>query len=92
MLSEATSGEESTVWAEATDWLLQIERDAQAAEAAAGDAVQLAQKLDFSLAETRIAEAVNLEAQYRTSVVWEPLATLIAQLHRCAMSAPKGLT
>jgi len=92
LLSEATSGEESQVWAEATDWLLQIERDAQAAEAAAADAVRLAQKLDFSLAETRIAEAANLESKYRTSVVWEPLATLIAELHHSATSAQNGQT
>ncbi len=90
LLSEATSGDESHVWEEATGWLLQIERDAQAAETAAGDAVQWAEKLDLCMAEQRIREAVNLEAKYRTATVWGPLATSIVDLHRSALSAHKG--
>lgn len=86
-LSEATSGEESHVWEEATGWLRQVERDAQAAETAASDAVELVKKLEFSMAEMRIAEAVRLEAKYRTSIVWGPLATLIAELHQNALSS-----
>ncbi len=87
LLSEATSGEESRIWEEATDWLRQVELDAQAAETAASEAVQLVRNRDFSLAETRIAEAVNLEAKYRTSVVWGPLATFISKLHQSELSS-----
>lgn len=86
LLSDATSGEEAQVWEEATGWLRQIEHDAQAAETAAGDAVQWVRELDFNRAEQRMREAVNLEAKYRTAIVWGPLATLIAELHRNALS------
>lgn len=90
LLSDATSGEEAHVWEQATGWLRQIEHDAQTAETAAGDAVQAVQKLDFDWAEERIREAVNLEAKYRTAMVWGPLATLIAELHRNALSGHTG--
>ncbi len=90
LLSEATSGEESRLWDEATGWLQQVELDAQAAETAAGEAVQLVRRLDFRLAESRIAEAVKLEAKYRTAIVWGPLAALISALHQSALSPHDG--
>lgn len=78
LLAEATSGDESRAWSEATHWLEQVERDARNARSAASSAVDLFTKQQKELALARITEACELESKYREALVWGPLRDLIA--------------
>ena len=78
LLAEATSGEESAAWAAASQWLERVERHAREARRAASEAVELVGIQQWALARMRIIEACELESQYHTELVWEPLRDLIA--------------
>lgn len=78
LLAEATSGEESQAWAEATYWLERIEQDARDARAAASLAIDQLDQQQWESALVQINEACTLESQYHTQLVWGPLRNLIA--------------
>lgn len=78
LLAEATSGEESSAWGDATRWLDQVQRDAKAAQTAAETAIECLQKDDVSSALSKIKEACQLESRYRQPGVWAPLCELIS--------------
>lgn len=80
LLAEATSGEESSAWGDATRWLDQVQRDAKAAQTAAATAIECLQKDDVSAALSKIKEARQLESRYRQPVVWAPLCVLISTM------------
>jgi hypothetical protein len=79
LLAEATSGEESNAWGEATRWLEQVERDANAAQSAANTAIELLETDDLPVALSKVKEACQLESKYRQPVVWTPLCKLISK-------------
>ncbi len=78
LMAEATFGDESQNWAEASRWLEQVERDSRAARSAASSAVDFFAQGEWAAALTRIVEACALESQYRKQLVWQPLHDLIA--------------
>lgn len=78
LIANATSGDESSAWDAATEYLSDVENDAAAAEHAAAKAVSLVRRGQWHKALTTIDEAVALETKYRQSVVWRPLRDEIA--------------
>ncbi|MEO8494630.1 MAG: hypothetical protein ABI614_06145 [Planctomycetota bacterium] len=78
LLAEATSGEESRAWAEATRWLERLEQDIRDARSAASSAVDQFAKHEWAGAWERINEACTLEARYHCELVWGPLRDLLA--------------
>ncbi len=77
ILSDATSGDESKAWEEATAWLEQVDQDALGAQAAASLAVTHFENQHFAKAIEQIDLAVALEAKYRKPVTWTVLRELL---------------
>ncbi len=78
LIANATSGEESSAWEAATEYLVGIENDASDAEVAAAKAVLLVRRNSWRKALGAIDEAVVLETKYRHSIVWGPVREEIA--------------
>jgi hypothetical protein len=78
LLAEATSGEESQAWSEATCWLEQVEQDASDARSEASIALDLLVNQEWATAMRRLDKACALESQYHNRLVWGPLRDLIA--------------
>ena len=76
ILADATSGDESNCWDEATRWLEAIERDAKAARNYAAAATGLLTS-NVTAALDLIENASRLESKYREPTVWKPLRDLI---------------
>ena len=76
ILADATSGEESNCWDEASHWLEGIERDAKAARNYASAATGLLTS-NVTAALERIENAYRLESKYREPNVWKSLRDLI---------------
>ena len=76
ILADATSGEESNCWDEATRWLEAVERDSKAARNYAAAATGLLTS-NVTAALDRIENAIRLESKYREPTVWKQLRDLI---------------
>lgn len=78
MLANATSGQESTQWHEAAEWLTTVETDAESARQAAEAAHNSAGAGKFREALTHAQRACDIEQpHHRTAIVWEPLRNVI---------------
>jgi hypothetical protein len=78
LLARATSGLESADWRAAVEWLDQVERDAQAAQVMAGEALTCARNGNAAGALFHAQNACDLEAKYHKQSVWTPLRMAIA--------------
>ncbi|WP_146461524.1 hypothetical protein [Rubripirellula tenax] len=79
-MAEATSGEESNDWEEATRFLTQVETDSQTARCAAKRAVAMAKSGEFCTAMAEAQIAVDLEKQYPKTSHWKKLLDAIAAM------------
>ena len=77
LIAEATSGEESVAWEEATKFLSQVEVDSRAASKAAENAIRLIAEGKLAEAIADAERAIALEAKYREPKVWKPLRDAI---------------
>lgn len=77
LMSRATAGPEAADWREAVRWLRLIEADAEAAEAAAGSAVEHTARGDLAPAVRAARAACDLEARYHPVSVWADLRNLL---------------
>jgi hypothetical protein len=80
MLADATAGDESTAWNEATVFLDNVGRDARAAQQAADDAMTHIRRGRCEEALAEMQQAVLLEAKYREPVIWASLYDAIRTL------------
>jgi hypothetical protein len=79
LLARSTAGSERAEWSAATRWLEEIERDARKAENEASLAVDLAVFGEWERALAHAQTACDLEAKYRSELVWQPLRNMIAE-------------
>ena len=84
-MANATSGDESHAWEQATRYLVEVEVDARNAERAAAQAISLIENGRWREALYEMDIAVKLESKYRESNVWRPLRDEITAIQ----SAPE---
>ncbi len=77
LAAEATRGSESQFWREAQQYLDQIERDRGAAANYASEAVDFWRLGNKVAAMERLESAINLEATYRSPVVYSKLREVL---------------
>ncbi len=78
LMAEATSGKESEAWHAASRFLAQLETDAAAAEQLALEAIDLVEHGQWAAALELANSAVQLEAKYRPSQIWQLMRDEIA--------------
>ena len=83
-MANATSGDESHAWEQATRYLLDVEFDAKNAERAAAQAMSLANEGQWRDALLAIEISVKLESKHRQSTVWRSLRNEIAEIQSAA--------
>lgn len=80
LLCNATSGEESRTWAEATAWLRQLESDAVEARSFAKYAVEFCRNHKYGAALKAIETTCEIEARNHADLIWQPLRQAIEAL------------
>jgi hypothetical protein len=80
LLSNATSGEESRAWAEASAWLTQIESAAVDANSLAKQALNLFRDHKHHEALKSIEAACEIESRYHCELIWQKLREIIERL------------
>lgn len=80
LMANATSGDESSAWEQATRYLAEVEVDARNAERAAAHAISMVDNGRWRDALSEMDIAVKLESKYRESIVWRPLRNEITAI------------
>lgn len=77
LMARATSGQESTDWRAAVEWLSRVEADARIAQDLARQALALALDGKAVGAVVHAQRACAIEANYRDRLIWQPLRKAI---------------